>query len=386
MAVRLGTALRLGQEDEQRVHAFELQIRRRLWYCISLMDTHASFDRGTNPMIRWEDLGPPPLLLNDEEFSLHRTPQSSTPGFNEMSFFALMFRAMACHKKMLSMPNSAEYGWPAKLHLVLDFERSIKEEYFNVSQESTPLQRFAAQAAAGICTGMHMVLRRPPYKQQIETIPSSDDFNVLENATKVLKYELQLKAEEFAPWAWKNWVQWHALAIVLAELCTQSLGRDTDTIYAIALQNFDRYSRIIADNETGMLWRPISKLMRRAKQARDTTLRTSNFSNTSFHSREAERQVSDQSSVSNGTPDVHLSSTQTASNSELQSMHWTPDTDVDGILLCPIDQTMIDSDDSLLNWSMFVNEINLDYPQDLQDISAWDTAMYLEGQGHTEHG
>jgi hypothetical protein len=66
VAVRAGTALRFGQEDQEDVNSMELELRRRLWYRIALMDTHGSYDRSTLPVLHWDDLGPAPLLLNDD--------------------------------------------------------------------------------------------------------------------------------------------------------------------------------------------------------------------------------------------------------------------------------------------------------------------------------
>jgi hypothetical protein len=266
VAIRAGTALRLGQDLQREGISLELELRRRLWYCIALMDTHGSYDRGTPPILRWDDLGPAPLLLNDEEMSRDVIPISSKPGFNDMSFFALMFRAMVCQKKMMSMPDSTDDRWAARLQLVFSFEKSIRQDYCNVNKDAQPFERFTEQVAKGIITSMHLILRRPPYKQYPGLVPSSDDFDVLEHSITLLRQDLASKSKEFAPWAWKSWVRWNALAIVLVELCSQSPEERYDDAYSIAIQSFNHYSSAIADAERGMLWKPISKLMRRLLQ------------------------------------------------------------------------------------------------------------------------
>jgi hypothetical protein len=80
-----------------------------------------------------------------------------------------------------------------------------------------------------------------------------------------LLYLLDLFVAECA-WAWKNWVQWHALAVVLAELTIHPQGERFNWAYSVATKSFEHYARIIADSESGMLWKPIAKLMRRVKR------------------------------------------------------------------------------------------------------------------------
>lgn len=344
MAVRVGTALRLGQENQQTISPYELQIRRRLWYCIGLLDTHGSFDRGTLPMLRLSDLGPAPLLLSDNELSAAAVPTSSSPGFGDMYCFGLMSRAMVCNRSILSVPDNMEDGWAARLQVVLAFEKSIKQDYFNISEDAPLLAKFAKQAANGMIVGMHLILRRPPYKQYSKVVPASDDFDVLEHATRVLENELKIKSAEFAPWAWKSWVQWHALAIVLAELCSQPTGERSDTIYSIAVQSFNRYASLIADTETGMLWKPIAKLMRRLEQLRNACRVSEPVSN-------AATMIDVNESMGFASLDPWVINYGLDSNTGAENLFIPED-----------HQITATYGDPQLNWSIFIDDLNTDYP------------------------
>ena len=343
VAMRVGTALRLGQEDEGNFDPFHLEIRRRLWYSIALLDTFSSLDRGTAALIHWDDLGPAPLIINDNEMSLGSLPKLFSPGFNDMSFFGLMFRAMACHKKMVSIPDSADGGWTARLQLVMTFERAVKEDYIDINEDAQPLEKFAAQAAISLITAMHLILRRPPYKQAFKAVPITDDFNVLEHSSKVLRYELGTKSPEFAPWAWKSWVQWYALAIVLAELCNQPPGEAYDAAYAVAIRSFRHYSSSIADNDTGMLWKPIAKLMRRVQL-----------------------QMRHRSPVLSPSNNVPLTSECVSDESSNLDYASVPRCDHPAIIYS----------DSDFNWSMFLDEVNFGSSLDLEDSSFGNMSIY----------
>ncbi|KUJ14546.1 uncharacterized protein LY89DRAFT_736577 [Mollisia scopiformis] len=352
VAVRIGTALRLGQEEQQEFDPKELQLRRRLWYCIALLDTHASYDRGTPSMIRWDELGPAPLLLNDDEMSRTTVPLSSSPVFNDMSFLALMFRAMVCQKKITSIPDSAEDGWSARLQLVSSFELSVKQDYFNVGEDAHPFERFTKQVAKGIIASMHLVLRRPPYKQRPGLVPLSDNFNVLEHSTKLLQQELVTKSADFAPWAWKSWVRWNALAIVLVELCSQPPGKSYDMAYAIAIQSFNHYSSLVADTSAGMLWKPITKLMRRLQRLK--------------HSSTISCQASNLSSVR----DVNAPGCSSTSNFSTSALDLGLDSQNENNGILQGNQVNATSGDAQFNWFTFTDSINMGYPLD------WEHGLY----------
>jgi hypothetical protein len=347
VAVRVGTALRLGQENP-RVTPRERELRRRLWYCIALMDTHGSFDRGAPPILRWEDLGPQPLLLSDIELSQTVVPDSSSSGFNDMSFFALMFRAMLCQKKMASVSDSVEDGWAARLQLVRSFEDSIKQDYCNVSEDAPPFEKFTEQVAKGIIASTHLDLRRPPYKQHHTLVPSWDNFDVLQHSTELLQQEMAIKSPEFAPWAWKSWVRWNALAIVLVELCSKPAGESFDVAYLVATQSFKNYSNLIADTEMGMLWKPITKLMRRFQQLKG-----------SAHTSEQASSLG--SGVDFGLPN-HLT------DSDFSTLNL--DGHVENAYTSQNDQIMAMSEDAQINWFTFTDSINMDYPV------SWDHALF----------
>jgi hypothetical protein len=66
-------------------------------------------------------------------------------------------------------------------------------------------------------------------------------------------------------------VKWFALAVVLAELCT-ARGSSADRAWIVAQQSFDDYATVVADTKSGLLWRPIAKLMQRARKLREVQM------------------------------------------------------------------------------------------------------------------
>jgi hypothetical protein len=214
----------------------------------------------------------PPLSVNDSEVTpiIDVLPCESS-GPTEMSHMLMTYDAMICQRRLFELSTEIEDGsaqWLQKVKTVNEFEHSIRKRAYSCCNTDSPLEKLKMISAEKIIISMQLLLHRPPYKQPHNSVPSWHDFNVMETATKVLESHMQPIPADLQPWAWKNWVQWHALAVVLAELMAHPQNVLSDRAYAVAQKSFHHYARIVADSESGMLWRPIAKLMRRVQMLR----------------------------------------------------------------------------------------------------------------------
>ncbi|KAK4554614.1 hypothetical protein LTR86_008469 [Recurvomyces mirabilis] len=275
VAVRLASALRLGKEDPKTIDFEILESRRRLWYSICIMDTQATLDRGSAPMIRASTLGPPPLNIDDVEcISVNTPPAKPSYGskFTDMTFTTMTNQAMVCHKRLCDVHCTSEQDWESwnkKMQIFSDLETSYKQNYLSIDLSSArPIEILTRFAAETILACTRLLLRRPAFIQQHNAIPPWDDFNPMLAATDVLERHLQFEYRELAPWAWKRWPPWYALAVALAELCRTPHGLEADRTYTASCGIFRRYSCLPNDPDQGMLWKPIAKLLRRVTKLR----------------------------------------------------------------------------------------------------------------------
>jgi hypothetical protein len=272
IAVRLGRALGLGRENASTEPPLLLQVRRRLWYCICLMDVQATLDRGAAPLVSAHELGPAPLDVDDETLATHAGLARLSPDLNEMSFCTMTFEAMVCYKKILAVEHVQHEGWQdwyQKIELLEALRRSYQQRYLTIEPHDTaPLPRLRRMAASAILTDMELLLRRPPYVQQHNTVPPWDHFDSLKRATESLERHMYCADHGLQAWAWKEWTPWYALAVVLAELCRTPIGPQQDRAFSVAYETYKQRAVTIDDPDQGMLWKPITRLLRRA-----TTLR-----------------------------------------------------------------------------------------------------------------
>lgn len=272
VAVRIATALGLGNEDDERFTSFDLELRRRLLYTIGVLDTHAALDRGTVPILPASAFRTPPLDINDCDLSPEGGVISSySAEVTDMTHSTMTYEAMLCQRKIYELSQCSGGGlseWPERLQLVAGFGLYVDQVWDRIRSPSTPLHILLRISGRKIHSSLELLLRRPPYRQPHTTVPLSDNFDIMLAATDVLEHHLQVPLPELQPWSWKNWIQWHALAVLLVELLVRPSEPLSDRAYAVAASAFRYYATIVADSQSGMLWKPISKLMRKVQHMR----------------------------------------------------------------------------------------------------------------------
>lgn len=97
-----------------------------------------------------------------------------------------------------------------------------------------------------------------------------------------MEYSHALKTEpRIEKWAWsfRNFVQWHALAYVLAELGHHSGSEDVDRAWCILDEVLRNWDSLYERNKHSALWRPMNRLIIRAREVRkgDMKARSSNL-------------------------------------------------------------------------------------------------------------
>ena len=252
---------------------FETELRRRLWHQIRFLDVFSCMDRGSEPLIGIGTFDTPfPKNINDSEFD----PSSTTiteyeKGLTDMSFALLAYDATHITHR-LTTPETKPGGdtWKQRLESAEAFRNEAQEKYLQYTDRKDPWQRNLYDIANSMMASMVIRAVRPMQRHVSSVPPRVDSPYVLQLALNSLKAGEQVQSDlETERWRWMMWVQWHALATAIAGLCSI---RDTDLAneaWMYVEKAFARYARHIADARSGMLWRPIEKLYRKASAFRD---------------------------------------------------------------------------------------------------------------------
>ena len=301
VAVRLADALGLRSAPSSRkLSMLEGELHCRLWFSIGVLDLQSAFDRGSRPLLASSDLVDWPSNRDDTE-TINNGAFRPTPHdrFTEMSFALMTFHAGICHRKLTELGTSAANGTldphvarQQQLAALAQFELDVERTRGQCGAAPTKIQAFTMAVAQESLVAMRLLFHRPLHKRGENHGAYSqgqvDSYELLIMATEVLERSQSKRSwYEFAQWAWFKWVKWFALAVVLAELCT-ARGSAADRAWVVAQRSFDDYATIVADTNFGMLWKPIAKLMQRARSVREARVTTSRDAVSSIDSQPTE--------------------------------------------------------------------------------------------------
>ena len=116
---------------------------------------------------------------------------------------------------------------------------------------------------------------RPMHKHPKANTPRVSGVYVLELACSILEKEtalLSMPAFKDYLWFSRQYNAWHAIAVMAAELSVHSQGPVADRAWAVLDSSLEFNKASVADSEKGRLWRPIEKLLKRAREKRLETL------------------------------------------------------------------------------------------------------------------
>ena len=277
--MRIGHSFNLHRDgDGSALPPFKAELRRRLWWQLCILDLRASEDRGTDPMILdgTHDTEMP-LHINDADInpqSLQRPVERS--GFCDATFCRTMHELSGCVRRLNYVPPGAKANatldLQGKVDLILCSQRHIEENYLVHCNTSIPLH-WATSVVSRLIMSRLWLITQYPFERNHAHVrqPGVSRELLLQTALEVMEsaHLLETKADN-AQWAWmaRTFVQWHALAVTLAEVCVQTNVPLLDKAWALIDVVYQPWSELIADSSKGLLWRPIKKLYAKAQAAR----------------------------------------------------------------------------------------------------------------------
>ncbi|KAI9844386.1 MAG: hypothetical protein M1837_005587 [Sclerophora amabilis] len=287
LAVRIAHALGLHREGRFPPHSpFLLQMRRRLWWQICELDSHAASDRGSDPFIAKSSFNTKlPLHVDDEDLcpeDLHEV--SEREGFVQMTFSLICHEVFDVIRQLNYVPagesrrtlEEADDPWAKRRNRVIACQRRIEQRYLRQCKGNGPFQQYTRLAADIITAVMWLMTYRPLQRQTDITASIPVPYpGILHLSVEVIEKTHQIYADPVGrPFKWQSstWVMWHAMAVMLAELCIQTEGTTVERAWAVVDSVFEEMAQHVADSEKGRLWRPIRKLMNRASKVRKRRL------------------------------------------------------------------------------------------------------------------
>lgn len=288
-----GLIIRIAQSlgvhrDGQRfgLSPFETEMRRRLWWQICSLDIRASEDHGSDPSIVEQTFDTKfPLNINDEDICpAMETPPEEKEGRTEMLFDLIRYTVSTTVRRLSYAPpgpgtcrdRNANLTLEDKESLIEGLNKYLEEKYLRYCDMSVPLDWVAATVSRLIMAKMWLIVHHPFQREDGGAgLPEETKNRLFSTSVEVLEFSHLLETEKTTlKWGWlfRTYVQWHAVAFVLSQLCIRTSGLEVDKAWAAVDNVFDEWGGVVAASKRGILWKPLRKLMARAKAVRTREL------------------------------------------------------------------------------------------------------------------
>ncbi|KAL8972042.1 MAG: hypothetical protein Q9183_000759 [Haloplaca sp. 2 TL-2023] len=284
LLIRLAQALGLQRDGEQfGLSPYELEMRRRLWWHIVHLDLRASEDHGSDPSIQESTYDTRfPLNINDEDIypSMKDAPKERE-GATEMIFDLLRYTVSTTARRMLyTPPGPSKCADKAKMftlehkeHLMEELHQHCENKYLKYCDMSNPLHWVAATVFRLILAKMWLVIHHPVQRDEAENKQLSDETKdrLFRTSVDIIQWSTHLEREPSTrQWGWlfRTYVQWHAVAFVLSQLCIRTKGAEAERAWQVINDIFSDDGGSVSAQKRGMLWKPLRKLITRAQAIR----------------------------------------------------------------------------------------------------------------------
>lgn len=338
LPIRLAQALNLHREaSNAHLPFYEAELRRRLWWQLVVLDIRGAEDRGTTTILARDSYDTRmPLNIDDADFGPETRGQIvEKQGPTDITFSLCTAQ---CSNLFLqiehahgaegisqdagdkSSSGSASGSKSQPVEEAVKQAQLLESQFVTGADPNRAPSYLASVTVRLIILKIWLIMQYPvhPRSKPSSKYPATSSTSrpsakpsivpreaTLRTALSIMELSEYLQTgpygDRFYWWA-NTYVQWHPLSVVLAELCTQTRGELVDRAWRTVDDVFPRWSEIIADTKSGTLWRPIRKLYKKAKAARNAVVGATAAATTTPSTSTAAPGATAASTASNPTP------------------------------------------------------------------------------------
>ncbi|KAI9697150.1 MAG: hypothetical protein M1820_007885 [Bogoriella megaspora] len=283
LIVRIAQTLGIHRDGSHfNLSPFETEMRRRLWWQVCILDSRASEDHGCDPTVIDQLFDTKmPLNVNDDDLSPEMTelPEPRV-GFTEMTFSLIRCEVTSTFRRINYVPPGpktcfekfANATFEDKKKWITECHQRLEEQYLQYCDMTVPLYWVTATVCRLIMAKMWLMIYHPfQRKDGGRSLPQDVKDKLFLTSLENIEYMLLLETEaRTMKWGWliKTYVQWHALAFLLTELCVRTKGPMVTRAWAAIEKTMKNQCLTHSNDKRGHLWKPLRKLWAKAKAMR----------------------------------------------------------------------------------------------------------------------
>ncbi|KIX92068.1 uncharacterized protein Z520_12222 [Fonsecaea multimorphosa CBS 102226] len=283
LAIHLAQSLGIHRDGTHfGLNPFDTEMRRRLWWQISLLDNRAAEDHGVDPSFndQFYDTKVPANLNDDDIYPGMKDWPKERIGATEMTFCLIRYEISVFSRRFnfaapgYGTPQIPELCLEEKEKLIDECHRKLEEKYLRHCDMNMPIYWVAATVARLILAKMWLMVHHPRAysnnNNEGSPMPAEIRDRVFITSVEVIEFSHLLeKNENTAKWGWlfRTYMQWQSVAFALSEICVRPPGPDVDRAWR-AVESVYGERMTNSKYQKGMLWKPLRHLMAKAKARR----------------------------------------------------------------------------------------------------------------------
>lgn len=282
LVIRMAQALGLHRDGAhfETLTPYEVEIRRRVWWVLCVLDVRASEDQGMDLTITTGSFDTKlPLNINDADIEPgSKAVPTEREGLTDMSFALTTFEICQVTRQMMALAvKDGAAGLDEQERLLKEIYQKFERGYFQYSSlESGNIMLWVgANATRLVISKMTLIV----YLPVLFSSPSehfSDDIRdkLFVAAIEVAEYNHALNAEqECRHWRWlyQTYTHWHAIVYLLIEISRRPWSPTVERAW-VALHSRWLIPAQLSTDKNLRTWVPLRKLMAKARKHHDAEL------------------------------------------------------------------------------------------------------------------
>ncbi|KAJ6117479.1 hypothetical protein N7512_007204 [Penicillium capsulatum] len=273
LAIRMGLALGLHRDGSHFPHLtpYEMEMRRRVWWVLCMIDVRASEDQGAEYTISFDSFDTKlPLNINNADIAPEtKEMPDEREGLTDMSFTRVCIITSNATRKMLAhgsnIPNPDEQS-----RLVTEVHMGLERDYLQYSTESNPAYWLAVTLTRLVMAKMALLVYMPVLFSADENLSDELRSKLLVSAIETAEYNHALNCESSCRnwrWLFQSYTHWYAIVFILIEIHHRPWSPIVERAW-VALHSVWLIPPQSKMNKDMRIWLPLRSLMARAKRHR----------------------------------------------------------------------------------------------------------------------
>lgn len=278
LVIRMAQYLGLQRDGAhfRKLSPFDIEMRRRVWWAVCMLDLRASEDQGTDLTIVSGSFDTKIALnINDGDISVESTQvPTERIGVTDMTFPRINAELCDIMRQMMApgFRNGAA-GLEDQNRMLNEIYQRYQQGYFQYTTEAGNIAYWVgATIARLVMAKMTLIVSLP-----ILFTSTSEDFSdelrtkLLVSAIEVAEYNHALHAEQACRhwrWIFQTYTHWHAIVYLMIEVSQRPWSPIIERAWLALHSSWLVPAQSLMDKKS-RIWIPLRKLMAKARKHRD---------------------------------------------------------------------------------------------------------------------